>query len=298
MLRIQRIIAPTDFSLRAALAVRRAARLSAEHGAKLHLLHVIDTFYLGLLHHLAPMKPVDEERRLLRWAGSELQRRAEQLRDEYVVDSQCDVATGRAHGEINRYAEAQHADMIVMGAQGENFIRELFFGSTTMKTLFKGHHPILAVRTEATQTYQRVLVMTNLSPSSSCQALTMALKVAPQAAISLLHVCEIPSPETMRAADIDEGSLQAYRAKALDDARVTMSGIAADCCDGRTDIEIVVEFGYPPTVIKEKAQAFGADLLVIGKGGNAERQEILLGSVAKHVLYDTGSDILFVDAGH
>ncbi len=297
MLRIQRIIAATDFSLRAALAVRRAARLSAEHGAKLHLLHVIDTLYLGMLRYLAPMKPVDEERRLLRWAGSELPRRAEQLRAEYGVDSQCDVATGRSHGEINRYAEAQHADLIVMGAQGENFIREMLFGSTTMKTLFKGHHPILAVRTEATQPYQRVLVLTNFSPSSR-QALLMALKVAPQAAISFLHVCEIPSPEKMRTAGIDEGSIQAYRAKVLDDARAAMSGIVTDCCDGRIDIEIVVEFGYPPTAIKEKAQAFGADLLVIGKGGNAERQEILLGSVAKHVLYDTGSDILFVDAGH
>jgi len=297
MIQMRRIIAATDFSLRAALAVRRAARLSAEHGAELHLLYVIDTLYLGILRRLAPMEPIDEERRLHRWADSELKWRAEQLRAEYGVDSQCHVVTGRAHGEINRYAESQQADLIVMGAQGENFIREMFFGSTTMKTLFKGHRPILAVRTEATQAYQRVLMLTNFSPSSR-QALLMALKVAPQAAISFLHVCEIPSPENLRTAGIDEGAIQAYRAKALDDARATMSGIIADCCVGRNDVKIVVEFGYPPAVIKKKAQAFGADLLVIGKGGEAGSQEMLLGSVVKHILYETEGDILFVGEGH
>jgi nucleotide-binding universal stress UspA family protein len=295
MIRIKRIIVATDFSLRAALAVRRAALLSAQHGAELHLLHVIDTFYLGMLRQLAPMKPIDEEQRLLRWAGSELKRRAEQLRAEHGVDSQCHVATGHAHEEINRYAESLQADMIVMGAQGENFIREIFFGSTTMKTLFKCHHSILAVRTEV-QTYKRVLVLTNFSPSSR-QALLMALKVAPQAAISFLHVCKIPSPENMHTAGIDENSIQAYRTKALDDAQATMSGIIADCCVERNDVEIVVEFGYPPAVIKKKAQSFGADLLVIGKGGEAGRQEVLLSSVAKHVMYETEGDILLVDAG-
>ncbi|BCB27424.1 hypothetical protein SKTS_23100 [Sulfurimicrobium lacus] len=165
-----------------------------------------------------------------------------------------------------------------------------------MKSLFKGQRPTLAVRTKATEAYQQVLVPTNFSPSSH-QALLMALKVAPKAAISLLHVCEMPSPENMRTAGIDESSIQAYRTKTLDDAQATMSGIIADCGVERDDVEIVVEFGYPPAVIKEKAQSFGADLLVIGKGGKAGHQEVLLSSVAKHVMYETEGDILLVDAG-
>ena len=56
----------------------------------------------------------------------------------------------------------------------------------------------------------------------------------------------------------------------------------------------IVEFGYAPTVIREKADAHEPDLIVMGKHGQAGWEDMPLGSVTKHVILDAGCDVLVV----
>lgn len=59
-----------------------------------------------------------------------------------------------------------------------------------------------------------------------------------------------------------------------------------------------VAIGRTHNEINRYAESCRADLIVMGKGGETERQEALKGSVVKHVLYETGADILLVDPAH
>jgi len=57
-----------------------------------------------------------------------------------------------------------------------------------------------------------------------------------------------------------------------------------------------LEFGYAPTVIRERAEAIDPDLIAMGKHGSAEWESMLLGSVTKRVLQEAGCDVLVVEA--
>jgi universal stress protein E len=294
MEKIQRIVAATDFSARANRAVQRAVRLAMEHGAELHLLHVLPIFPLETFKRLVVDTPLETEQMLYNRINSMLQRLAEALaRSGMVVRHH--VAIGRAHVEINRYAESHHADLIVLGDQGENFAQEFFLGTTVSKTLRKGQCPLLIVKQEPMDQYRHVLVPVDFSAPSRL-ALHMALKVAPQTPIQVLHVAEMPFRDKMwwEAELSDEKTIESYRAKMLNDTHRAMEEIIADCAPGDTRVTPSIEQGYPPAVIQDKARSLNADLIVIGKRGETELDEALFGSVTKHVLYETACDVLVV----
>jgi len=294
MEKIQRIVATTDFSSRANRAVQRAVRLAMEHGAELHLLHVLPIFSLETFKRLVVDTPLETEQILYNRINSMLQRLAEALaRSGMAVKHH--VAIGRAHVEINRYVEFHHADLIVMGDQGENFAQEFFLGTTVSKTLRKGQCPLLIVKQEPMDQYRHVLVPVDFSPPSRL-ALQMALKVAPQTPIQVLHVVEMPFRDKMwwEAELSDEKTIESYRAKMLNDTHRAMEEIIADCAPGDTRVTSSIEQGYPPAVIRDNAQSLNADLIVIGKRGETELDEALFGSVTKHVLYETACDVLVV----
>ncbi|HYN59971.1 MAG TPA: universal stress protein, partial [Rubrivivax sp.] len=53
-----------------------------------------------------------------------------------------------------------------------------------------------------------------------------------------------------------------------------------------------VTFGTPPACIVEAEQAQDCDLVVLGKHGQSPTEELLLGSVSKHVLAEGSADVL------
>lgn len=293
MEKIQHILVTTDFSSRANRAVQRAVRLAAEHGAELHLLHVLPTLPLEVFKRLMVDTPLETEQILYDRTNSTLQRLAEALAKNGMAVKH-HVAIGRAHVEINRYAEFHHVDLIVIGDQGENFVQELFLGTTVSKTLRKGCHPLLIVKQEPKDQYRRVLVPVDFSQPSRL-ALHMALKVAPQTTIQVLHVAEMPFRDrTWWQADLSEETVERCRTRVLGDAHHAMEEIIADCAPGNTRVTSSIEHGYPLAVIRDKAQSLNADLIVIGKRGETELDEALFGSVTKHVLYETACDVLVV----
>ncbi len=287
MEKIQRILAATDFSSRANRAVQRAVRLAVELGAELHLLHVLPTLPLEVFKHLMVDTPLETEQMLYNRTNLTLQKLAEALiKDGMAVRHH--VSIGRAHVEINRYAEAHHIDLVVLGDQGENFVRELFLGTTVSKTLHKGRHPLLIVKQEPKDQYKRVLVPVDFSQPSRL-ALPMALKVAPKAiTIQVLHVL-MPFSEKM-CFPIE--TVEYCRTRVLANAHRAMEEIITDCPLGDALVTVGIEHGYPPVVIRDKAQSLNADLIVIGKRGETELDRALLGSVAQHVLYEAACDVL------
>jgi len=195
VLKIQRILAATDFSPRSRQAAQRAALLAKEHKAELYLLHVLPTFPLEAFKRLMVETPPETEQRLYNQARIALQKEAETLVGDGIAIRQ-HVAIGRAHIEINRYADAHQIDLIVIGSQGESFAQELFLGTIASKTLRTGNHPLLITKQEPRGPYKHVLVPLDFS-EPSLDALDLGLNVVSQASVHVLHAVEIPFEKGM-----------------------------------------------------------------------------------------------------
>jgi len=295
--KIQRILVATDFSPRADRAVNRAADLAAGHEAELYLLHVLPSLPFQAFKRLLVDTPLETEQRLYNQAEAVLQKKAEILARD-GIDVKYHVAIGRAHVEINRYAESHQADLIVIGDQGETFVQEFFLGTTASKTLRKGHHPLLIIKQGPKRHYHRILVPVDFSHPSRL-ALQMALKVVPtgmsatEASVHVLHVVE-PLDGRMPQGDSGAETVELYRSRMLAQVRHDMEKIIGDCASGDTRVTSIIEIGFPPAVIRDTAKSLETDLIVIGKRGETELDEALFGSVTKHVLYETPCDVLVV----
>lgn len=292
MEKIQRILVATDFSSRADRAVQRAAQLAAEHSSELYLLHVLPAFPLEALRHLIVETPLETEQRLYNRAKVALQNKVEVLAGS-GIRIRHHVAIGRAHVEINRYAESHHVDLVVIGSHGESFAQEFLLGTTVSKTLRTGHHPLLIIKQEPKGRYERVLVPVDFS-QVSLNALNVAVKVAREAPIHVLHAVEIPFGQKMRQAGVSAEWIDRYRDKMLERARRGMEKIVSDAAPGDGRVTSMIEYGKSALKIREKSESLGIDLIVIGKRGETELDEALFGSVTKHVLYETSCDVLVV----
>ena len=87
--------------------------------------------------------------------------------------------------------------------------------------------------------------------------------------------------------------IQRYRDAAAQKARCMMDTFLAGI-NLRDRVSPIIKHGGPVLTILDQAQALHADLIVMGKRGGTELNELLLGSFTKHVLYETDRDLLLV----
>lgn len=206
------------------------------------------------------------------------------------------VKTGRVHAEIAAYADTVDADLVVVGAHGGGYLRELLLGATAAKVLRKISRPLLIVKREPQGAYRRVLVPVDFSGPSR-QAVALAARIAAQADITLVHAFEVPFEGKMHFAGVNEDVIHSYRARAREAANQEMRQLVTGCGVDQARLSHMVEHGYAPTVILEKAEQLRTDLIVMGKHGQSGWEDALLGSVTKHVIYEAGRDVLVVNAG-
>lgn len=224
-------------------------------------------------------------RREARALGMELDRNKTALR----------IVRGKAFLEIIRSARKQAADLVVVGAHGEEYFKDLLLGTTVEKIVRKGDRPVLVVRRPPHEAYRRVLIAVDFSANSR-YALEFALRVAPRAQIHVLHVCpgferqltsaDIPKTEIVRHQR--RMSSLALRQLDLFLRKIDSGGrpIRRDVCVGRARHEIVTF-----------AQSIHADFIAVGTTGRSWIPHILLGSVAEHVLRESSCDVLVARHG-
>jgi nucleotide-binding universal stress UspA family protein len=289
---LSHILVATDFSGCAARASERAARLADDHHATLHLVHVMDGLLLQMFAGTLDEHPLATEQRLLESARSRLQELAGLLASQFGVPVKDEVLIGRIHAQVAEYATTHAIDLTVFGAHGENFVRDVFVGSTASKFLRKSRQPTLVARSDEERPYHQVLVAVDFSPASRL-AVEWAVRIAPQAAIHVLHVSELPFEGKMRYAGIKEGEIAKYRYRAEQDARRTLDAFLGSI-ERAAGLQHSVIDGPPSRTIAAQAQFHHADLVVMGKRGKLEFDEFLLGSVTLRVLEQIDRDLLLV----
>ncbi len=291
---VRTILAPTDLSALARHAVARASLLAAELGARLSVQHVVNVGALDALRHLLDGGALPVQDRLLDEMREEVQVLAAEMASRHHVQPDVHLVVGNVLAEIAGYADAIDADLVVMGARGAGFMRELLIGSTTERVLRKISRPLLVVKQIAHEPYRRVLVPVDFSPRSR-DALRLAQRVAPQAEYVLLHAFEVPFEGKLRYAGVEEHALSSLRVNARREAIDKMNALIAQSVTDENRVRRIVVHGDAATRLLEQEQEQDCDLIVIGKRGQGMIGEMLLGSVTKHVLAQSSADVLVAD---
>lgn len=275
---LKKILVATDLSPRAERALLRAALLARESHAAVTVLHVIEEKY--------------EDERAKKRIEDDLREKVRVLFHEPGSKAAVRVAAGKAFLEIIRHGRRHDAELIVVGAHGEEYFKDLLIGTTVEKIARKGDRPVLIVRRPARKPYRRILAAVDFSESSAA-ALRFALRVAPCAQVHVLHAClgleaqltraGVPTEEIVRhrrrTANIARGQLDRFLAK-------------IDCGGRRIRREVVS--GRARHEIVTFAQSTDPDLIAVGTSGRTGLPYILLGSVAEHVVREAASDVLVV----
>lgn len=290
------LLAATDFSVPARHALERAAQLAASHpGTRLMLAHVLSNSALDNLRRMLPGNGESLEADLRTQSQEALDELAAQLSASHACSIDARLLQGAALTVLSELAESESADLLVMGTRGAHFVRELLLGSTTERVLRKSRRPLLAVRQRPLSPYRRVLAPVDFSAHAAA-AVNAAHAWLPDAEFVLLNAFEVELESTFRFAGLDEEQIYRYRIQAREAAQAGMDEFMAGLEVPASRLVRRFVHGPPSLRIIEQEQALDADLIVMGKHGQSVMEELLLGSVTRHVLAHSACDV-FV-AGH
>ena len=286
------ILVATDLSSHAGKAETRAAMLAQALGTtKLTLLHMVPRLPLQALRTMFERTPLETEQILVNAAKAELAERARRLGEKFRIEVTTEVKVGRVHLGIVAHADEVNADLVVVGGYGAHLVRELFLGATAEKVLRSSTRPMLIVKQEPLSSYKRLLVPVDFSSSSS-HALDWGLAIAAGAEINVAHVYEAPYESTLRYASVEDKVVEGYRAIARHQAQDAMSAFLKDRRPADADFQRHILHGHPAAGIRDLTERVRPDLIVMGKHGQSEIEKLLLGSVTKHMLFETHCDML------
>ena len=150
MIRLQKVLLPTDFSDHSTAATKYACELAAKFNAELHLLHTLDVhagltpgFAMGLdLPTYIKESTAAAEKSLAgvldpQWSAG-----------RKVVHA---VIEGSPRAEIIRYARQHDIDLIVLATHGRTGLAHVLMGSVAESVVRTAPCPVLIVRPEGHQ---------------------------------------------------------------------------------------------------------------------------------------------------
>ena len=142
MIKLKRILVPTDFSESARNALSYGISFSREYEAELLLLHVVETLAVGYASDLFPVPMAEVFQEISGYARAELEKLGVEAREKGVAVREL-LVQGKPSAEILRVAREETVDMIVLGTHGKGMIDKALFGSTTERVVRQAPCPVL-----------------------------------------------------------------------------------------------------------------------------------------------------------
>jgi len=134
------LLVPIDGSPGAERALAEGIDVASAIGARLHLLHVVETEPLG-----PDLRNVLDDDELERH-GAEIVDAARDTAEESVDDVVGSIASGHPHREIRRYAEDEAIDLLVLGTQGQTEFGWYALGGVSSKLVRSSPVPLMMTR--------------------------------------------------------------------------------------------------------------------------------------------------------
>ncbi len=140
---LKNILVPVDFSERSYNALEVAASLAKDHGAKLHIVHM-----MGLSDAMFTSEESKQVFEAMFHMKLAQKRFDELVSKEYLigVDFEHFVKNYTNFVELDNVASEVGAQLIVMGSHGSSGLQELFVGSNTEKVVRTATIPVLVIK--------------------------------------------------------------------------------------------------------------------------------------------------------
>lgn len=208
------------------------------------------------------------------------------------------VVRGRPASSIVRAAGSIGADLIVGGARRRGTLAATLLGSVSAEIVERAHCSVLIARGPA---FSRVLLATDGSPTAT--EATEILGEWPLFADARVRVVGVSDATPIYAGTVLTASQvqAAYGGShAAASAETEAIILAATRALARThaDVDAQILTGDPGREIVAAAQAWAADLVVLGSDRAPSRRGLLLGSVARQVLQGIEASALVVRSTH
>ncbi len=257
-----------------------AIELARALGARLHVVH-------GFLVVDPLLDAYTQAGYLGEAATRDLQPEYERTLRRYVEEAgggdlaQVHVTPGTPAMALLDAAEEERADLLVVGATTHDRFPLSLLGSTARTVVRQSHRPVLMMRTDRPPLPARILLATDLSPSSA-RAIEIAMKIGKVGAAELRALLVID--EALRSLSLKQDLLGTV---AEDQLAAFLGRFGTGAA-----IERITREGRPAETILEHAEEWGADLIALGTHGRTGFERFLVGSVAESVLGSAGCHVL------
>ena len=281
------VVAGCDTSSEGALAAAAAWSIAKAAGAAFHLVHVARK--ASELPPVAPGALAEEELagRLRQAARSQVE---QALQDRVPPESleHLEVREGNVAWVLAAAVREYSAELLVLGGKHHAAPVRWFGGSTVHHAVRTIDVPILVTASER-PLFGRVMVAADLS-EAALPTLKAGVRFAEAfgAELRALSVVEPFPPIPDVAVQVDEQ--EHLRLAEAEFARIVESAAGAD-------ISRTVRCGAPGRAIAEEAEAWSADLVVVGSHGKGWVDRVLLGSTTERLLNRLPTSVLVVPIG-
>lgn len=284
------VLLATDGSDGSAGALHVALALEAEHGAVIHVVHVVDT-------RSAPIPPPldvllamgdaasgptihDDQVRALRATLSRAAGRA--------IDWPVQFLIGNPAKTIVHEAQRLGAALIVVGLRRHGAIDRAINDETAHRVMQHAECPVLGIVAETTALPTRILVALDFSKTSLLAAHASRAVAGAHAHLSLVYV----APPSDEVSDNGESLLHALGVEAA--FTTTLADLAGD----HVHLDHVVLHREHPRalaeVILDHAEDLRSELIAAGSARHGRVEGWLLGSVSTTIVHDGRRSVLIV----
>lgn len=279
------ILAVTDFSPASANAAWRAAMLSCEHHAHLHLLQVVPAGRSPVHQGLeSPIDPQLDDARL------HLKALAQRLRSGLGARVSWEAVRGDAVHESMEAARDAH--LLVIGSARRNTLRQYLMGTPAERLIRMSRIPVLVIKREAEHAYRKVLVPVDLAQDAEA-AVAAALDFSRGANVEVFHALGDHHELSMRVADVAEPIIRRYRNQTERSARATLRAMI-EAAGGTSRVRSSLGFGHAPSLSARVEAIMAPELVVIGKRHRSLLADFFLGSVTQRLLAKARADLLIL----
>ncbi len=301
---MDRVIAATDFSEPAAVAVEQALEIARRLGAKLSVVYAAnlagaqpDAFEVAR-GELEPFRQMLVEE--IENARIELDKQCRGFAD-VGVEAEGQVVDGPPSDAINQAAKDSGAGLVVVGTHGRVGYERIFLGSVAEKVIRQCPVDVLVARQPVKAAgFEHILVGTDFTPAAD-HALERAVALsAPGAVIDLVHAWKIAGPVGDFLGRISQSTTYANVAEAVigNAENKGQERVKAFAGSGRT-IKFR-SFGGPPAgVLHDRIDEAEPlyDLVAVGSHDHTRSERWFIGSVAEATARSATCSVLVARAG-
>jgi nucleotide-binding universal stress UspA family protein len=291
---VSRILAATDFSAAGDAAATRAARIAAQQGAELHIVHATPDWTLFCNRaRMAQQHYTDISAN----AEKLLNRAQQRLASEFSIRVSTEVQQGKASQCIARCVAQYQPGILVLGSHGEHAPEssQLALGATTMKLISQVTVPLLLVRHDDAKPYSICVAAIGPSTEQARRIVRWANVITAGGDCHFVRTYTVPYLERLKLSGVSSEAIAAC----CEDAEVAARYAANPPWSGEevtARMHMHLVRGTPLPNVLSAITRHAAQLVVIGRHEQTPLtpEHPLMGCVGTQIAYHSPVDVLIV----